>query len=83
MEAFEVQVNCEIQNATLVKLSHLHYLINLDVCILDSTIFLRNLFLDELDSYKIVIGDPELLFEGDLVMPKKYEVSRALVLWLK
>ena len=79
----EVQPKNEIQNATLGELSHLHQLTKLDLCILNVIVFPKNLFLDMLDSYKIVIGDLELLLEGDFMMAKKYEASRALVLQLK
>ncbi|XP_054818936.1 probable disease resistance protein At4g27220 isoform X1 [Prosopis cineraria] len=70
-------------NAILAELRYLHQLKSLDICILDAASLPWNLFLDNLDSYKIVIGNFKTLSVGDFNMSNKDENSRALALQIK
>nr|KYP31688.1 Disease resistance protein At4g27190 family [Cajanus cajan] len=71
------------QISLLSKLKHLHQLKVVDLSLPCATVFPKDLFFDNLNDYKIVIGDIKVLSDGDFRMPNKYEPSRSLALQLK
>jgi len=80
---WQTKENIQSQNASLSELRHLNQLRNLDLHIQNVTHVPQNLFFDKLDSYKIVIGEFNMLTEGEFKIPDKYEVVKLLVLNLK
>jgi len=77
--------NIKSENASLSELRHLNQLQNLDIRIQSSSHFLQ-LFFDNLNSYKIVIGEFDflnLLKVGEFKIPDKYEEVKFLALDLK
>ncbi|XLS82899.1 hypothetical protein HN51_048730 [Arachis hypogaea] len=78
----EGQIN-HSQISALSELKHLHQLNTLDAYIPSAELLPADLFFDELNDYKIVIGDFETISIGDFKMPKKYEASRSLALQLE
>ncbi|XP_061355905.1 uncharacterized protein LOC133300390 [Gastrolobium bilobum] len=78
----EGQTN-QSKNASLSELRHLNQLTALDIQIPNVAHLSNNLFLDKLNSYKIVIGDLNEYLETDFKMPEKYERSRFLAIQLK
>ncbi|WVZ07080.1 hypothetical protein V8G54_020426 [Vigna mungo] len=80
---WETEENIQSQNGSLCELSHLNQLRNLDIHIQNVVCVPQNLFFDELDSYKIIIGEFNMLTEGEFKIPDKYEVVKLLVLNLK
>ncbi|XP_057745585.1 uncharacterized protein LOC130963493 [Arachis stenosperma] len=79
----EGQIN-HSQISALSELKHLHQLNTLDAYIPSAELLLADLFFDELNDYKIVIGgDFETISIADFKMPKKYEASRSLALQLE
>ncbi|WVZ06064.1 hypothetical protein V8G54_019410 [Vigna mungo] len=79
------ETNEEIQskNASLSELRHLKQLRSLDIHIPSVSRFPQNLFFDKLDSYKIIIGEINMLSVGEFKIPDKYEVVKFLALNLK
>ncbi|XP_022635607.1 uncharacterized protein LOC106758566 [Vigna radiata var. radiata] len=76
----------ESKNASLSELRHLNHLQNLELHIQSYAHFPQNLFLDKLNSYKIVIGEfnlLNLLTVGEFKVPDKYEEVKFLALELK
>ncbi|WVZ06549.1 hypothetical protein V8G54_019895 [Vigna mungo] len=80
---WETEENIQSQNGSLCELSHLNQLRNLDIHIQNVVCVPQNLFFDELDSYKIIIGEFNMLTEGELKISDKCEVVKLLVLNLK
>ncbi|KAL5166934.1 putative disease resistance protein [Glycine soja] len=80
---WEAEENFESQKAILSELRHLNQLQNLDVHIQSVSHFPQNLFLDMLDSYKIVIGEFNMLKEGEFKIPDMYDKEKFLALNLK
>ncbi|KAL5166949.1 putative disease resistance protein [Glycine soja] len=80
---WEAEENIQSQNASLSELRHLNQLQNLDVHIQSVSHFPQNLFLDILDSYKIVIGEFNMLTEGEFKIPDMYDTAKFLALNLK
>ncbi|XP_022635603.1 uncharacterized protein LOC106759214 isoform X1 [Vigna radiata var. radiata] len=80
---WETEENIQSQNGSLCELRHLNQLRNLDIHIQNVVHVPRNFFLDELDSYKIIIGESKMLTEGDFKIPNKYEMVKLLALNLK
>ncbi|KOM37189.1 hypothetical protein LR48_Vigan03g057000 [Vigna angularis] len=80
---WETEENIQSQNGSLCELSRLNQLRNLDIHIQNVVCVPQNLFFDELDSYKIIIGEFNMLTEGEFKIPDKYEVVKLLVLNLK
>ncbi|KAL5166960.1 putative disease resistance protein [Glycine soja] len=80
---WEAEENIQSQNASLSELRHLNQLQNLDVHIQSVSHFPQNLFLDMLDSYKIVIGEFNMLTEGEFKIPDMYDKAKFLALNLK
>ncbi|KAG4923036.1 hypothetical protein JHK86_051849 [Glycine max] len=80
---WEAEENIESQKAILSELRHLNQLQNLDVHIQSVSHFPQNLFLDMLDSYKIVIGEFNMLKEGEFKIPDMYDKAKFLALNLK
>ncbi|KAK7394836.1 hypothetical protein VNO78_15377 [Psophocarpus tetragonolobus] len=75
--------NVQNGNASLSELRHLNQLQNLDIHIQSVTYFPQNLFFDMLDSYKIVIGELNMLTMEEFKIPEKYELEKFLALNLK
>ncbi|KAG4377895.1 hypothetical protein GLYMA_18G226850v4 [Glycine max] len=80
---WEAEENIQSQKAILSELRHLNQLQNLDVHIQSVSHFPQNLFLDMLDSYKIVIGEFNMLKEGEFKIPDMYDQAKFLALNLK
>ncbi|KAG4922369.1 hypothetical protein JHK86_051182 [Glycine max] len=80
---WEAEENIQSQKASLSELRHLNHLRNLDVHIQSVSHFPQNLFLDMLDSYKIVIGEFNMLTEGEFKIPDMYDKAKFLALNLK
>ncbi|KAG4937122.1 hypothetical protein JHK85_052041 [Glycine max] len=80
---WEAEENIESQKVSLSELRHLNQLQNLDVHIQSVSHFPQNLFLDMLDSYKIVIGEFNMLKEGEFKIPDMYDKAKFLALNLK
>jgi Leucine-rich repeat (LRR) protein len=74
---------CESENASLSELRNLNQLTTLDIQIPNVAHLPKNLFFDQLYSYKIVIGDLNAYSEMDFKIPEKYELSRFLAIQLK
>ncbi|XP_047179244.1 uncharacterized protein LOC124846071, partial [Vigna umbellata] len=71
---------------SLSELRHLNQLQNLDIHIHCSSHFPQNLFFDRLNSYKIIIGEfnlLNLLTVGEFKVPNKYEEVKFLAINLK
>ncbi|XP_068488972.1 uncharacterized protein [Phaseolus vulgaris] len=83
MILWETEKNIQSQNASLSELRHLNQLRNLDLHIQNVAQVPQNLYFDKFDSYKIVIGEFDMLAEGEFKIPDKYEVVKLLVLNLK
>ncbi|RDX73237.1 putative disease resistance protein, partial [Mucuna pruriens] len=75
--------NDQSENASLSELRHLNQLRNIDIHIQNVAHFPNNLFFDMLDSYKIVIGEFNMLTMGEFKIPDKYEMVKFLALNLK
>ncbi|KAL2336076.1 hypothetical protein Fmac_010522 [Flemingia macrophylla] len=71
------------QKSFLFELKHLHQLKVVDLSISCAAVFPKELFFDNLNDYKIVIGDIEVLLSGNFKMPNKYEPIRSLALQLE
>ncbi|XP_020219708.1 LOW QUALITY PROTEIN: probable disease resistance protein At4g27220 [Cajanus cajan] len=71
------------QISLLSRLKHLHQLKVVDLSLPSVAVFPKDLFFDNLNDYKFVIGDSKVLSDGDFKMPNKYEPSRFLALQLK
>ncbi|CAJ1816601.1 unnamed protein product [Sphenostylis stenocarpa] len=71
------------KNVCLCELRHLNQLRSLDIHIPSVAHFPQNLFFDKLDSYKIVIGEINMLSVGEFKIPDKYEAVKFLALNLK
>ncbi|KAG4937118.1 hypothetical protein JHK85_052037 [Glycine max] len=80
---WEAEENIQSQNASLSELRHLNQLQNLDIHIQSVSHFPQNLFLDMLDSYKIFIGEFNMLTVGEFKIPDIYEEAKFLALNLK
>ncbi|KAG4922372.1 hypothetical protein JHK86_051185 [Glycine max] len=80
---WKAEENIQSQKAILSELRHLNQLQNLDVHIQSVSHFPQNLFLDMLDSYKIVIGEFNMLKEGEFKIPDMYDQAKFLALNLK
>ncbi|KAK7340193.1 hypothetical protein VNO77_20889 [Canavalia gladiata] len=80
---WEAEETVQHKNASLSELQHLNQLRALDIHISSVAHFPKNLFLDKLDSYKIVIGEFNMLSVGDFKIPDKYEAVKFLALNLK
>ncbi|KOM37902.1 hypothetical protein LR48_Vigan03g128400 [Vigna angularis] len=80
---WEAKEMIQNKNASLSELRHLNQLRNLDLHIQNVAHVPQNLFFDKLDSYKIIIGEFNMLIEGEFKIPDKYEVVKLLVLNLK
>ncbi|XP_047177850.1 uncharacterized protein LOC124844879 isoform X2 [Vigna umbellata] len=80
---WEAKEMIQNKNASLSELRPLNQLRNLDLHIQNVAHVPQNLFFDKLDSYKIIIGEFNLLIEGEFKIPDKYEVVKLLVLNLK
>ncbi|KAG4922374.1 hypothetical protein JHK86_051187 [Glycine max] len=80
---WEAEENIQSQKASLSELRHLNHLRNLDVHIQSVSHFPQNLFLDMLDSYNIVIGEFNMLTEGEFKIPDMYDKAKFLALNLK
>jgi len=80
---WEAEENMKSENASLSELRHLNHLQNLEIHIQSFAHFPQNLFLDKLNSYKIVIGEfnlLNLLTVGKFKIPEKYEEVKFLAL---
>ncbi|XP_068488941.1 uncharacterized protein [Phaseolus vulgaris] len=83
---WEAEENINSGNARMSELRNLNQLQNLDIHIQSSGHFPRNLFFDNLKSYKIVIGEFNLLNlnkVGEFKVPDKYEEVKFLALNLE
>ncbi|XP_014496944.1 uncharacterized protein LOC106758543 isoform X1 [Vigna radiata var. radiata] len=80
---WEAKEMIQNKNASLSELRNLNQLRNLDLHIQNVSHVPQNLFFDKLDSYKIIIGEFNMLTEGEFKIPDKYEVVKLLVLNLK
>ncbi|XP_068488939.1 uncharacterized protein [Phaseolus vulgaris] len=83
---WEAEENIKSGNASMSELRNLNQLQNLDIRIQSSGHFPRNLFFDNLNSYKIFIGEFNLLNlpkVGEFKVPDKYEEVKFLALNLK
>ncbi|RDY12806.1 putative disease resistance protein, partial [Mucuna pruriens] len=80
---WEAEEKIQSENASLSELRHLNELRTLDIHIPSVAHFPQNLFFDKLDSYKIVIGEFDMLSVGEFKIPDKYEVVKFLALNLK
>ncbi|XP_027906484.1 uncharacterized protein LOC114166030 [Vigna unguiculata] len=67
----------------LSDLKHLNQLTALDIQIPNVSYLPKNLFFDNLYSYKIIIGDLSSFSETDFKMPEKYEMIKFLAIQLK
>ncbi|XP_029127910.1 uncharacterized protein LOC109802723 [Cajanus cajan] len=72
-----------VQIALLSKLKDLHQLKVVDLSLPNVAVFPKDLFFDNLNDYKFVIGDIKVFSDGDFRMPNKYEPYRSLALQLK
>ncbi|KAL9315080.1 hypothetical protein ACSQ67_016081 [Phaseolus vulgaris] len=79
----ETNEEIKSKNASLSELRHLNQLRSLDIHIPSVSHFPQNLFFDKLDSYKIVIGEINMLSVGEFKIPDKYEAVKFLALNLK
>ncbi|TKY65522.1 disease resistance protein [Spatholobus suberectus] len=77
---WEAEENIPSENASLSELRELNQLRNLDIHIQSVAHFPQNLFFDKLDSYKIVIGEFNMLTVGEFKIPDKYKVAKFLAL---
>nr|AER13169.1 Rpp4C3 [Phaseolus vulgaris] len=75
--------NIKSLNATLSELMQLNWLRTLDIHIPRVANFPQNMFFDKLDSYKIVIGDLNMLSQLEFKVLDKYEAGKFLALNLR
>ncbi|KAK7374191.1 hypothetical protein VNO80_07618 [Phaseolus coccineus] len=75
--------NIQSLNTTLSELMQLNQLRTLDIHIPSVANFLQNMFFDKLDSYKIVIGEPNVLSQLEFKVLDKYEAVKFLALNLR
>ncbi|RDY12350.1 putative disease resistance protein, partial [Mucuna pruriens] len=80
MILWKAKENGQSKNASLSELRHLNQLRTLDIHIQSVAHFPPNLFFDKLDSYKIVMGELNMLSVGEFKIPDKYEVVKFLAL---
>ncbi|ESW11930.1 hypothetical protein PHAVU_008G071200 [Phaseolus vulgaris] len=83
---WEAEENIKSGNASISELRNLNQLQNLDIYIQSSGHFPRNLFFDNLNSYKIVIGEFNFLNlnkVGEFKVPDRYEEVKFLALNLE
>ncbi|XP_027351357.1 uncharacterized protein LOC113862472 [Abrus precatorius] len=80
---WETEHKIQSENASLSELRHLNQLRSLEIHIPSVVHFPQNLFFDKLDSYKIIIGEFNILTVGEFKMPDKYESVKFLALHLK
>ncbi|KAL2336159.1 hypothetical protein Fmac_010605 [Flemingia macrophylla] len=71
------------QISFLSELKHLHRLKVVDLSIPCAAVFPKDLFFENLNDYKIVIGDIKVFSSGDFKMPNKYVPFRSLALQLE
>ncbi|XP_068484978.1 uncharacterized protein [Phaseolus vulgaris] len=75
--------NIQSLNATLSELMQLNWLRTLDIHIPRVANFPQNMFFDKLDSYKIVIGELNMLSQLEFKVLDKYEAGKFLALNLR
>ncbi|KAJ1426838.1 P-loop containing nucleoside triphosphate hydrolase [Sesbania bispinosa] len=83
LEELYMRENLILWEASLSELRHLNQLRTLEIHISSVAHFPENLFFDKLDSYKIVIGEFNMLLVGEFKIPDKYEALKFLALNLE